>query len=222
MSKGSVPARSDGPARPRRADARRNRAKVLDAAEHLFVTAGQGVRIEDVAAAAGVGVGTVCRNFATKPDLLGAVLERMYEALTADAHGALAEDDPVAAFDAFAYRMADLQARRRVITELAPGEDLPVAPAVAHALRGAVEELVARAQAAGGVRTDVSATDVLLLFAGIAQVTTIAEDLEPGVRRRYVTVLLDGLRPEGASSLSGRALDGDDLDAIRARRAAPR
>ena len=221
MSSRSGPPTDAAAERPLRADAQRNRQRVLDAAEQLFVASGHGVRIEDVASSAGVGVGTVCRNFPTKHDLLGAVLERMYVELTDEARAALDGDDPVGAFDAFAERMADVAARRRVVTELAPGEPLPVAPVVADGLQDAVEALVRRAQDAGGVRADVSATDVLLLFAGIAQVTTIAEDLEPGVRRRYVTVLLDGLRPEGASPLPGRSLAPADLDAIRARRALP-
>ena len=207
--------------RPLRADAQRNRRhRVLDAAEELFVASGHGVRIEDVAAAAGVGVGTVCRNFPTKHDLLGAVLERMYVELTDEARAALAGADAVAAFrDDYACRMADLQAQRRVVT-LAPGEPLPVADEVGAALRAAVDELVAAGP--GGRRRAsrrADAADVLLLFAGIAQVSTIAEHLEPGVRRRYATVLLDGLRPAGASPLPGRSLAPADLDAIRARRA---
>jgi AcrR family transcriptional regulator len=203
-----------GPRRPLRADAQRNRQRVLDEAERLFVAAGPSVRIEDVAAAAEVGVGTVCRHFPTKEDLLAAVQERMYELLVRDAEAALDDPDPVGSFATFAHRLADVQARRRAITMTAEGPP-PVTSELRRRVRAAVGDVLRRAQAAGGVRDDVSAADVLLLFAGIAHVTTVAESLSEPLRRRMVVVMLDGLRPEGASTLPGRPLRPADLDRLR-------
>src|SRR5579859_366110 len=95
--------------RPLRADARRNREKVLEAAETLFTEVGLKVPIEDVALRAGVGVGTVCRNFPTKEALVEAVLAGLYESLLASARAAASSSEPGEAFEQFILAMADFQ-----------------------------------------------------------------------------------------------------------------
>src|SRR5437867_739406 len=87
--------------RPLRADAARNREKVLDAAEAAFAAAGQKAHLDDIASDAGVGVGTVCRHFPTKQDLLAAVCGRLYRSLLEQAQHALETDDPAEAFERF-------------------------------------------------------------------------------------------------------------------------
>lgn len=203
--------------RPLRADARRNRARVLEAAIACFAEGGDAVPIDEIAKRARVGVGTVCRNFPTKQALIDAVVEDMATALLAHAHSALAASDPGAAFDLFVHELADAQARHRALAEqMAANPELPVAAQAARAeLRAALGELVDRAQRAGAVRRDVSPADISLLFAGIAGVTTIAGESNAALRARYVTLLLDGLRPEPASTLPGHALTYDELDVLR-------
>lgn len=205
--------------RPLRADARRNRALVLDAAAACFADAGDGVPIDEIARRAGVGVGTVCRHFATKQDLIDAVVEEMSASLVADARAALASNDPGSAFEMFVFQLAETQARHRALAEqMAANPELPVAAQAAKAeLRTALGELVSRAQQAGAVRDDVSPADISLLFAGIAGVTTIAGASNKALRERYVALLLDGLRPDQASALPGRPLTYGQLDTLRRR-----
>jgi AcrR family transcriptional regulator len=204
-----------------RADARRNRARVLAAAECVFAEMGLKARVEEVARRAGVGVGTVCRHFPTKQDLVEAVLAAMYESLLADARVALGRPDAGAAFASFFVRLADFQARHRALAEaMATAIDLP-APAqpTRAALRQALTDLVVQAQGAGAIRSDIGPADVAMLFSGVAHATAIAGDLQPLLRQRYLTIVLDGLRPLEPSVLPGKPVDFAQLDRIEERRA---
>ncbi len=129
-----------------RSDARRNRERVLVAAEDVFSEMGLRAQIDEVARRAGVGVGTVCRHFPTKQALVEAVLEAMYKSLLADARLALCQPDPGAAFQTFFFALSEFQARHRALAEhMATEIDLPVsAQSVRDALRGAIGELVTR------------------------------------------------------------------------------
>lgn len=209
--------------RPQRADAQRNRARVLDAAEELFAESGNGATIEDIAKRAGVGVGTVCRHFPTKQALLDEVLTQSFRELLADADQALASDEPAVAFEQFVHRLALHQARRRMLAEqMATELELPPAAVELKAgMRGAITELLGRAQAAGAIRDDISPADTSLLFAGIAQITAIAGG-DPEVRDRYVAVMLDGLRPAAATSLPGQPMGYGDIDELLRKKAARR
>jgi len=200
-------------ARPLRADAVRNRKRVLDAAEALMATGGGKVQIEEVAQLAGVGVGTVCRHFPTKDALMQAVLTGLYETMLDDARTSLVDPDPSLAFDTFMRRMAEQLAHYRVLAEeMATKIDLPdAAIPTRDALHAAITELVGRAQAAGAVRADIGPADMALLFAGIAQAASFAGDIEPTLRDRYLTIVLDGLRPLHPSVLPGRPLGFDEL-----------
>jgi AcrR family transcriptional regulator len=208
-----------GTDRPRRADAQRNRRRVLDAAEHLFAESGNGATIEDIAKRAGVGVGTVCRHFPTKQALLDEVLVEGYRELVADAEQALDSAEPAGAFDQFVHRLAAHQARRRALAEqMATELELPPAAVeLKSAMRANITQLVERAQAAGAIRGDISPADTSMLFAGIAQITAVAGG-DPALRDRYVAVMLDGLRPAAASDLPGRPLEYADIDRLLARR----
>lgn len=207
----------DVAARPLRADARRNRARVLEAASECFAEGGDAVPIDEIARRAGVGVGTVCRHFPTKQALIDAVVEDMATSLVAHARAALDSSDAGTAFDVFVHQLADTQARHRALAEqMAANPELPVAARAAKAeLRTALRELVERAQRAGALRADVSPADISLLFAGIAGVTAIAGDSSSTRRARYVALLLDALRPQPATALPGHPLTYDELDTLR-------
>jgi AcrR family transcriptional regulator len=214
------PEQAPSPDKPLRADAQRNRARVLDAAEELFAQAGNGATIEDIAKRAGVGVGTVCRHFPTKQALLDEVLTQSFRELVADADAALASDDePAIAFERFVHQLAGHQARRRMLAEqMATELELPPqALELRDAMRAAITELLGRAQAAGVIRDDISPADTAMLFAGIAQITAVAGG-DPAVRDRYVAVMLDGLRPAAATPLPGRPMQYRDVDKILQRR----
>ncbi|HTD50421.1 MAG TPA: TetR/AcrR family transcriptional regulator [Acidimicrobiia bacterium] len=201
-----------------RSDARRNRARVLVAAEDVFSEMGLRAQIEEVARRAGVGVGTVCRHFPTKQALVEAVLEAMYESLLEDARHALDQADPGTAFHTFFVALSEFQARHRALAEhMATEIDLPVAAqSVRDALRGAIGELVSRAQDAGAIRPDIGPADVAMLFSGVAHATALAGDLRPVLRERYVALILDGLRPLEASPLPGQPLDFAQLQRLKA------
>ena len=205
-----------------RRDARRNRERVLAAAGDVFADLGLKAQVEEVARRAGVGVGTVCRHFPTKQALVEAVLEAMYESLLVDAQSALALPDPGAAFEAFFVKLAAFQARHRALAEqMANAIDLPMsAQPTRHRLRSAITNLVANAQAAGTIRSDIGPADIAMLFSGVAHSAALAGDLEPMLRQRYLTIILDGLRPIDPSQLPGKPLDFAQLDRTKKRRSA--
>jgi AcrR family transcriptional regulator len=208
-------------ARPQRADARRNRELVLAAAEEVFGESGLKGQIEEVARRAGVGVGTVCRNFPTKQALVEAVLTSMYESLVGRALDALSHPDAGEAFERFFVALPEFQSRHRALGEqIAKELELPTrAQPLREALVRALAELVSRAQAAGAIRDDIGPADVLMLFNGVAHATAVAGELEPMLRERYVRIILDGLRPKEASELPGRPLDFEQLRRMKRRRA---
>jgi AcrR family transcriptional regulator len=210
-------------ARPMRSDARRNRERVLVAAEDVFSEMGLRAQIEEVARRAGVGVGTVCRHFPTKQALVEAVLEAMYESLLTDARRALEQPDPGTAFHTFFYALSEFQARHRALAEhMATEIDLPAsAQPVRDSLREAIDELVTRAQDAGAIRADIGSADVALLFSGVAHATALAGALQPVLRKRYVALILDGLRPLEASPLPGKPLDFQQLKKIKNKKVKP-
>jgi AcrR family transcriptional regulator len=205
---------------PRRADARRNRERVLVAAEAVFAESGIKAPVEEVARRAGVGVGTVCRNFPTKQALVAAVVGAMYETLLREAEAALADPDPAHAFEQFVTGLPAFQARHRALADQMANENSP-GPAAAprDALLRAVSELVTRAQAAGAIRADIGPGDVSMLFSGVAHATSVAGDLQPVLRERFVRIILDGLRADDPTPLPGRPLDFAQVRRMRQRRA---
>jgi AcrR family transcriptional regulator len=165
-------------------------------------------------------VGTVCRNFPTKQDLVEAVLTSMYESLLEQALAALEQPDPADAFEAFFVALPDFHARHRALGEQMANElELPSsAQPLRDRLREALSEIVTRAQGVGAVRSDIGPADVSLLFAGIAHATALAGELQPALRERYVRIILDGMRPRVESELPGKPLDFAQLRRMKQRR----
>jgi AcrR family transcriptional regulator len=174
--------------RPLRADARRNRDKVLRAARDAFAASGYGVPLDEIAALAGVGPGTVYRHFPTKEALFEAVVTARIADLIADARARADAADPGDAFFGFLARAG---------LEAAAKRDLPDAIAIPgpsrDALYAALEVLLRRAQQAGAVRADIGVPDVIVLFkAIIAGIRDSAAD--SAVHERVFAVISDGLR----------------------------
>ena len=180
--------------RPLRADAQRNRARVLAAAERVFAERGTAATTEEVARVAGVGVGTVFRHFPSKEALLRAlVVERLARIAGNAREHAASSEAGTAFFDFFAAVVRDSATKLELVAALAdlgvhPNE--AVAP-VAEELTGAVGALLEQAQRAGAVRGDVRVEDVIALLSGASQARRYAED-------RPLAVILDGLRVPGA------------------------
>ena len=179
-----------GPARALRADARRNREKVIELAFQAFAAEGLSVPVHEIARRAGVGTGTVSRHFQTKAALFEAVLlsrvERIMEVGQALARGA----DPGEAFFAFfAELVAEGTANKGLAEALAgAGFDLDaVAAGSGHNVMGRMRELLVRAQQAGAVRADVDIDDVKALVTGCLARGASARD-------RMVSVARAGLR----------------------------
>jgi len=187
--------------RPLRADAARNREALLTAAEEEFAARGLDASIADIARRAGVAKGTVFRHFATKEELATAIAARHAEELTALARRLHGSVDAEAAILEFLTEAAARLQRRRVAVLMsvpAPGSEL------ARLQRQVHDELVLlvdEAREAGVIRADITGTDVFLLMCAPVHTVDYLADPPPELWRRYVGVIFDGLRPEGAHAL---------------------
>jgi AcrR family transcriptional regulator len=180
--------------RPLRADARRNRARLLEVADQVFTERGVGASTEEVARAAGVGIGTVFRHFPTKQALLAAVLATRLEQLAAEAEALTDEPDPGAALDRL-VRLVVGHARAKNAYADALGGDIPgLKDEIRGRLTDAVAALLARAQAAGAVRAELRPADLMALLVGASRAVEHTGDA--AARDRVLGVVLAGLRPE--------------------------
>jgi AcrR family transcriptional regulator len=182
--------------RPLRADAERNRLRVLEVAQHVFASEGLAVPIDEIARRAGLGVGTLYRHFPTKEALFEAIVIGRMENLVALARAAAKAADPGAAFFGFLSRMVDEGAAKKdFLAALAStGADLARIAEAKQRMRRAVAVLVARAQRDGAVRADVSAGDVLTLVMGAVGAAD-RHGAGPAERKRLLQVIFDGLLP---------------------------
>jgi AcrR family transcriptional regulator len=182
--------------RPLRADARRNRERVLTAAREAFAEAGYGVPLDAIAARAGVGPGTVYRHFPTKEALFEAVtVARVRELVVLAGAGAEAAD-PGAALDALLGRIAEEAVAKRDLPDALGGVGEAAVAVARTELHGALDRLLARARAAGAVRAGIGATEVLALLKGLLQ--AVQESADPALPERLLAVVRDGLRPPRA------------------------
>lgn len=185
------------PSRPLRADAARNREKLLAAAREAFTADGAGASLEDIARRAGVGIGTLYRNFPTRQALLEAVYVDEVAAIcaAADDLDALAPWDALVAWlRSFADYATTKKALGAELMAYLDGE-APVFLQCRQSIVAAGAPLLERAQQAGEVRSDAELMDVMRMVGGIA---TIA-NAEPGQVDRILAVALDGLRPQPAA-----------------------
>jgi AcrR family transcriptional regulator len=178
--------------RPLRADARRNRERVLEAARELFAESGIAVPLDDIAARAGVGPGTVYRHFPTKEALFEAVTEVRLRDLVADARARADADDPGAAFDGFLARMVEEAITKRDLPDAFAGVGAGLAAHVAD-LHAALDVLIRRAQQAGAVRREIRVGDLVALLKGLLGAARDVDD--PAALDRIAAVVRDGLRP---------------------------
>src|SRR3954454_25153551 len=195
---------SQSPPSALRADAARNRELIIAAAAAVFAERGLEAATAEIAHRAGVGEATLFRRFPTKDDLIDAIIATRMEDMPALVDAAADEADPAAALERLMQDLVKQFSRDRGFFEAA-GERCMNDPKFA-AVRGhgmeAVGRLLKRAQEAGAVRSDLSPSDISFL-AGSAMYAM--EVSKPGLRddlwKRYLRVILDGMRPEGASRL---------------------
>jgi AcrR family transcriptional regulator len=182
-------------ARTLRADAERNRARVLKVAEEVFASEGLAVPIDEIARRAGLGVGTLYRHFPTKETLFEAIVVGRMQDLLDDAVAGAESADPGGAFFGFLARMVDQGAAKKdFLSALADaGADLHRIATVKKRLKRAVAVLLERAQKAGSVRDDVGAADALTLVMGAVGAAD-RNGAGPVERKRLLGVIFDGLR----------------------------
>ena len=182
------------PARPLRADAARNRARVLDVAYETFAAEGLSVPIDEIARRAGVGAGTVYRHFPTKEALFAAVIENRMQRLVDDGSALLESEGPGEALFAFLRSMV-LQwgaADRGLVDALAGyGIDIAcAAPDAEDAFKAMLGELLRAAQEAGTARPDVDMREVKAILVGCQAM----QAYDSALAERATDVVIDGLR----------------------------
>ena len=183
------------PDRPLRADAARNRARVLEVAYDTFAAEGLSVPIDEIARRAGVGAGTVYRHFPTKDDLYRAVVEDRITSIIENGRALLAAGDPGEALLTFLRSMV-LQwgATDQGLAEALAGVGIDIAtamPDVEAEFLGMLGELLRAGQKAGAVRSDLDVRDVKALLTGASAM----QAAYPDTAERVTEVFLDGLRP---------------------------
>jgi AcrR family transcriptional regulator len=195
--------------RPLRSDAARNREEILCAARAAFAEQGVATQMDEIARRAGLGVGTLYRNFPTKEALVEALLLERLELLEAELAVALeVESTPWEAFARFIRIVAQAQMQDRALLEftggkITGGETLRGKRRLLHRM---VADLVERAQASGELRADIETGDLPVLISGISRTLWLSGPTAETLAERYVAILLDGLRAPGRESLPGRAL----------------
>ena len=205
-------------ARPLRRDAERNRLLILSAARTVFAQRGLDASLDEIAKEAGLGVGTVYRRFPNREALIEALLTDMLGGIERILDEAQAMPR---AWDGLSHFMAALLQSQAVDKAL---RDVLLARKIhermhedvfRERIEGALKEIVARAQQQGDLRPDITATDIgVLEIAAVGIVELTASAVTPEIWRRYLSIILDGLRARpDTTPLEPPALDDDQMDA---------
>ncbi|MGW0710050.1 TetR/AcrR family transcriptional regulator [Streptomyces sp. NPDC002643] len=220
MSSKNAPAPPSGkaPSRPLRADAERNRQRIIAAAREVFAERGLDVTVDDIAHHAGVGVGTAYRRFAHREELIEAVFEDEAERVIALAERALTHEDSWDGLVEFFLATAQIFAESRGLREFLLGvtQGRPRVSAARDRLHPVVDAVISRARQDGRLRDDIEPTDFPLVQIMLGAVTQHSRTVAPELWRRYLTLVLDGMRRDqaGPSPLPIRALDLDEFHQV--------
>jgi len=185
--------------RPLRADAARNRARLLQVAYDTFAAEGLAVPIDEIARRAGVGAGTVYRHFPTKEALYQAIVADRVQRIVDTARALLAANDPGQALHTFLTVMVEESATDQGMVDALAGIGFDIAQAAPDAEQSfmdALAQLLARAQQAGTVRPDIDVHDVKTLLVGCQAMQRYSRDSQQ--TRRMVQIMTNGLTNTGA------------------------
>jgi AcrR family transcriptional regulator len=202
-----------------RADAERNRRRLLDAAATLFSERGLEVGVGEIAERAGVGRGTLFRNFPTKEHLIAAIVVERMTAVTRRGSELLDAEDPGEALFALLDEMVGIQQIDRSLFEAVADEFL-----ANDQIRAAYDDFVARlgallqrAQDAGAIRADVGALDVLMLTKGVCQAAMSFHHVDPEISERQLDLVRSALMPPASPrALRGRTPTLKDMERAHA------
>jgi len=212
--------------RPLRADAERNRRRVMDAARTLFAQRGLDVTLNDIAREAGVGVGTVYRRFPDKDTLIDALFEERVEELVALARSGLDDPDPLAGLVGAIARVLEVQEADRGLKELmlAPRARRERIGRIRARMAPIVAQLVERARDSGQLRAGIAPQDFPLIQIMLGAVIDVARDEAPGLWRRYLEIIVQGIRadPDPPAALSVATPAFERMDRVLARWRPPR
>jgi AcrR family transcriptional regulator len=186
-----------GEAKPLRADAQRNRARVLEAAEVVLARDGLSGSMRAIAQHAGVGLGTIYRHFPTQEALYQAIIIDRMQRLIAEADALCAAADPGTAFFEFFTRIVENSTQQRTLADILADAGIDPKAGMSHIrgdMRNAIEALRTQAQHAGAVREDLQMPE---LFALLAATCMAAErnQWNHELRTRTLAIVFDGLRP---------------------------
>jgi len=204
--------------KPLRSDAERNRRRILEAAAKVFADRGLDVSLDEIAAAAGVGVGTVYRRFPDKDHLIDALFEDKIDDVVRAAEAALQIADPWEAFETFMRRMCRLQAEDLGLKEVLLARGSERVGRARERIAPIAMQIMRRAQEAGVVRADLRPFDVPMMHFSVGFVAERTRDVSPDYWQRLLTVYLDGVRADAARhELPGEPLAQEQFTAAMAK-----
>jgi AcrR family transcriptional regulator len=192
------PVGDDEPTRALRADAARNRERILVAAGEVFAERGLDATLDDIAHHAGLGVGTVYRRFPGKEELVEALFVQALDKMVALAEEAAEMEDPWESLVWFLERATEMQSEDLGLRDVAlhSGFGRVKVAAARERIVPAVHRLVERAQKSGRLRSDFVPTDVPIIELMVSSVADYTSTLAPDLWRRYLAIVLDGLVSE--------------------------
>jgi AcrR family transcriptional regulator len=207
--------------RPLRADAERNRQRILEAAATVFAERGLDVSLDDIAAAAGVGVGTVYRRFPDKDSLIDALFEAKIRQVHDLATAQLAVEDPWEALAGFVRGVCELQAVDRALKQVLYSRDRGSerVAAARNVIAPVAMQILQRAQDAGVARADLGQYDLPLMHFAVGFVADTTRDVAPEYWERMLTIMLDGIRTDraGVTPMPAPPLSRDEFVAAMGR-----
>jgi len=189
----AISAADVGEPRRLRADAARNRQRLIDAAAEVFAARGLDATLDEIARHAGVNVATAYRHFANKHELAREFLRQCVDRAVALAEEAAAEPDPWAGLTQFLERSLDMIASNRALVDVLKREyGAEQFDELLQRTTTPLDKLLTRGQQAGVIRGDVGATDFPAIMEMLSAVTGVGT---PGLPHRYIALILAGLRP---------------------------
>jgi AcrR family transcriptional regulator len=201
-----------------RADAERNRQLILETARRAFAERGLGVRLDEIAQEAGIGIGTVYRRFKNKDELVHALFEHAMDEVVELADECLAQDAEGTGlrrfFEGALRLMASDRGLRQLLTGI-PNASVELATLGRRRIEPRVTRLAANAHAAGRLRCDLGADDLPVVQLMLTAAMEATEPVQPDMWERYATLVLDALEP-GLDNrpLPGRQPTGDEVQVV--------